>query len=95
MRYPVTAFSIPRPHYVAPPPNSALFDDMLRSPTPTILEKLKSHQVLPQGKARSLGGGLGFFDQGIIAGLVVVSAPLLLGIAASCYYARFKLGSIF
>jgi hypothetical protein len=95
MRFPTSAFTIPRPHFLTPPPNAALVEDILRSTSSSSMEKLGQYQALLRGKTRSLGGGLGFFDHGIIAGLVVVSAPLFLGIAASCYYAPYILTAIF
>lgn len=42
--------------------------------------------ALPKGKERPLGGGLGFFEQGFVAGAIVVLTPVVVGIGALGVY---------
>ncbi|KAF4766679.1 hypothetical protein HAV15_010240 [Penicillium sp. str.  len=88
MRYPTTIFSVPRPHYITPTLLSQSVTDILRTKSASTL---RSTLVLESSKLvsptqRSLGGGVGFFEQGILTGLGLFSIPILAGVSALGYW---------
>ncbi|KAJ5428649.1 PutA family dehydrogenase [Penicillium cf. griseofulvum] len=89
VRYPTTVFSIPRPTYISPTPLSQSVTDILRAKSAADLRsKLVLHtSELGLSTQRPLGGGVGFFEQGILTGLGLFSISMLVGVSALGYWA--------
>ncbi|CAI7600575.1 unnamed protein product [Penicillium discolor] len=88
MRYPTTIFSVPRPHYITPTLLSQSVTDILRTKSASTLRStlvLQSSELVSPTQ-RSLGGGVGFFEQGILTGLGLFSIPILAGVSALGYW---------
>lgn len=88
MRYPTTVFSVPRPRYISPTLLSQLVTDILRLKSTSALRStlvLQSSELVSPTQ-RPLGGGVGFFEQGILIGLGLFSVPMLAGVGALGYW---------
>ncbi|KAJ5505529.1 Aldehyde dehydrogenase N-terminal [Penicillium expansum] len=88
MRYPTTIFSVPRPHYIRPTLLSQSVTDILRIKSVSTLRStlaLQSSELVSPAQ-RPLGGGVGFFEQGILIGLGLFSIPMLVGVSALGYW---------
>ncbi|KAF3017262.1 hypothetical protein E8E15_003427 [Penicillium rubens] len=89
VRYPTTVFSVPRPHYIRPTGLSQSVTDILRAKSPSALQNmldLQSSQLACRTR-RPLGGGVGFFEQGILTGLGLFSISILAGLSSLGYWA--------
>ena len=89
VRYPTTVFSVPRPHYIRPTGLSQSVTDILRAKSPSALQNmldLQSSQLVCRTR-RPLGGGVGFFEQGILTGLGLFSISILAGLSSLGYWA--------
>ncbi|CAI7634885.1 unnamed protein product [Penicillium crustosum] len=88
MRYPTTIFSVPRPQYISPTLLSQSVADILRIKSASALRStlvLQSSELVSPTQ-RPLGGGVGFFEQGILTGLGLFSIPILAGVSALGYW---------
>lgn len=89
MRYPTTIFSVPRPHYITPTQLSQSVTDILRTKSTSALRRtlaLQSSELVVSPTQRPLGGGVGFFEQGILTGLGLFSISMLAGVSALGYW---------
>ncbi|EKV04280.1 PutA family dehydrogenase, putative [Penicillium digitatum] len=88
MRYPTTFFSVPRPHFISPTRLSQSVTDILRAKSSSALQStlvLRSRELVSRTQ-RPLGGGVGFFEQGILTGLGLFSISMLAGVSALGYW---------
>ncbi|KAJ5943298.1 hypothetical protein N7516_003466 [Penicillium verrucosum] len=89
VRYPTTVFSVPRPHYIRPTRLSQSVTDILSTKSASALQNmlvLQSSQLVCRTR-RPLGGGVGFFEQGILTGLGLFSISILAGVSSLGYWA--------
>ncbi|OQE26082.1 hypothetical protein PENFLA_c007G07422 [Penicillium flavigenum] len=89
VRYPTTVFSVPRPHYIRPTQLSQSVTDILRTKSASALQNmlvLQSSKLVSPTR-RPLGGGVGFFEQGILTGLGLFSISILAGVCSLGYWA--------
>lgn len=89
LRYPTSIFSVPRPLYANPTPLSLSMDEVLRDGSAAPLRRALGRQEteLVLTTERSLGRGVGFFEQGILTGLGLFSTTMLAGVCSVGYWA--------
>ncbi|KAL2814218.1 Aldehyde/histidinol dehydrogenase [Aspergillus cavernicola] len=88
MRYPTMIFSVPRPHYISRTRLSQSATDILHAKSASALRStlvLQSSELFSPTQ-RPLGGGVGFFEQGILTGLGLFSISMLAGVSALSYW---------
>jgi hypothetical protein len=86
--YDSSLFSLPKPQYVSIPEESRWLNDLLAAPTPTQLKRLEDDATarLPEVKRLKKGRDVGFFDQGILTGGVVILSMLVTCAGALGYF---------
>ncbi|KAK4986145.1 hypothetical protein LTR50_005517 [Elasticomyces elasticus] len=89
LRYPTTLFSVPRPQYATAPQRSALLAEVLRSGSAKEIQRLPAALKAEELGAvkRPMGGGIGYFEQGILTGLGMVLTPTLAAMGVLGWYA--------
>ncbi|KIW88815.1 uncharacterized protein Z519_10299 [Cladophialophora bantiana CBS 173.52] len=84
LRYTTEFFSVPRPQYISPPADSARLLRIIERNTEDKQDLLATlstgSKAASHSPNRSPGGGLGFFEQGIVIGLVLFFSPVLVGL---------------
>ncbi|KAJ9144529.1 aldehyde dehydrogenase family 3 member b1 [Pleurostoma richardsiae] len=88
--YDLSFFTLPKPQYVLPPRQSQLLDGILLEPTPLLLAQLDDEvrARLPEVKRLKNGRDIGFFDQGVITGGILVISTVVTCASLLVYYAR-------
>lgn len=81
-------FSVPRPNYIIPTKLSQSATDILRAKSDSVLRSTLALYMSELGLStqRPLGGGVGFFEQGILTGLGLFSVSMLAGVGALGYW---------
>ncbi|RMJ27119.1 Aldehyde dehydrogenase family [Aspergillus sp. HF37] len=89
LRYPTSIFSLPRPQYISPTPLAQSMEEVLRDGSAMPLRKALARQSteLVLTTSRPLGGGVGFFEKGILTGLGLFSASMLAAVCSLGYWA--------
>jgi hypothetical protein len=87
MRYPVTAFSTPRPAYSNMSTVALELESVLSEKNSQVLARKKPQLLkkLQFPSDRPIKHMIGFFEQGILVGLGTVAAPILLALGTAGY----------
>jgi acyl-CoA reductase-like NAD-dependent aldehyde dehydrogenase len=89
-RYPKALFQLPSPAYIHPTALSPLLTSALSSSPSTAIsiKELEKHALAPlKPSDQRRGGQIGFFEQGIITGLVTIILPTVVGVMGLTFVA--------
>lgn len=88
LRYPTALFTVPRPQFTKPTILSQSLMKTLRNGTVGVLQTALARQSteLTLTTERDTGGGVGFFEQGILTGLAIFSTTIVATVGTVGYW---------
>jgi len=81
-------FEIPAPQFVQLAPRHALLSEALRDPASSLLSQIRgeAESALKPLNTTSKAPSIGFFEQGLLSGMVMLMSPVVAGLSVLGYH---------